>query len=136
VSERSHLAVPFLFPGFYGRYLNDICAALRERIRLAESQERMQQGSLRACVGPSRLGTTCILPLSRLVDDPLDTLQRLPKAYMAEVADTLRGASGGPPLPYADPSCLPVLRCGKRFFCRPPDLPWLITGAMFGRFAG
>ncbi len=80
-------------------------AALRERIRLAESQER-EQGSLRAWLGQQ---LAHLHPAITPGDDPLDTLQAFAEGYIAEVPDTLEAAQAV--------AASANRRWRKRFFC-------------------
>ncbi len=94
-------------------------AALRERIRLAESQER-EQGSLRAWLGQQ---LAHLHPAITPGDDPLDTLQAFAEGYIAEVPDTLEAAQAVAASANMRPQLLPVLKVAEAFFLQPPDLP-------------
>lgn len=94
-------------------------AALRERIRVAEIQER-EQGSLRAWLGEQ---VAQLHPAITPGDNPLNTLLSFAEGYIAEVPDTLEAAQAVADSAGMRAQLLPVMKVAEAFFLQPPDLP-------------
>ncbi|MFO7705624.1 MAG: hypothetical protein R6V43_10910 [Halopseudomonas sp.] len=94
-------------------------AALRERIRVAEVQER-EQGSLGAWLHQQ---LAQLHPAITPGDDPLGTLQRFVEGYIGVVPDTLEAAQAVADSANMHAQLMPVLKVAEAFFLQPPDLP-------------
>lgn len=94
-------------------------AALRQRIRVAEDQER-EQGGLRAWLQQQ---LAHLHPAITPGDDPLATLQRFIQGYIAVVPDTLEAAQAVADSANMRAQLLPVLKVAEAFFLLPQDLP-------------